>query len=222
MDANARHGSRKPTKLESALVGVYLVALLTLGVFGIFYSWPMAPADADTDGGQVAVTEETQASGGDIGQPAPGEQVPNGDDNAGGDEASAAANDTLWRGDEKQLLVLAIAGGLLGATLAALVPFTFYHGIGAFKVSWMPEYVMRPLVGAVVALILYAGIRGGLLRVSTELDAVNALNPYAVVAVTAFGGYCSRQVLHRLRQTLAKGTLPNAGKTPGADGAAPS
>jgi hypothetical protein len=112
---------------------------------------------------------------------------------------------------EARMLAIALAGGVLGAVVTALMTLTFFHSSGGVKGRWILEYVAHPLIGAVVGLVVYAALRGGLLKAAAQVD---ALNPYAVVALTTVAGFGTKQILGRVRDWLARMEK----KTTGEDG----
>lgn len=64
---------------------------------------------------------------------------------------------------EQRFLLLMILGGALGATIHLVISFTAFIGNRSFVSSWIPWYLLRPLVGAGIALFFYMLLRGGIL-----------------------------------------------------------
>jgi hypothetical protein len=69
---------------------------------------------------------------------------------------------TIPTSAEIRLLVLMLCAGALGAMVHALQSFADFHGNRQLAKSWMPWYLLRPFVGALMALIFYLLLRGGL------------------------------------------------------------
>ncbi len=63
---------------------------------------------------------------------------------------------------EVRMLVLVLCAGALGAMIHAVQSFVDFHGNQRLARSWLPWYLMRPYVGALLALVFYLLIRGGL------------------------------------------------------------
>lgn len=99
-----------------------------------------------------------------------------------------------------QYLLISILGGALGTSVVLLMSFATYAGHQALVASWNWWYLLRPFTGATLGLVVYAAVRGGILKVSSEVD---ALNPFSVAALSAMVGLFSRNILDRLNNLLA-------------------
>jgi hypothetical protein len=97
------------------------------------------------------------------------------------------------------LLMLAIAAGALGACVHVATSFATFVGNQRFKRSWTWWYVMRPLIGAALALFFYAAVRGGIM---TSQAGSGDVNPYGVVALAALVGLFSKQATDKLREVF--------------------
>lgn len=64
---------------------------------------------------------------------------------------------------ERRYLLLMILGGGLGASVHLIISFTAFAGNRAFITSWIPWYLLRPFVGAGLAMFFYMLLRGGIL-----------------------------------------------------------
>jgi hypothetical protein len=64
---------------------------------------------------------------------------------------------------ERRYLLLMTLGGALGASVHLLISFTTFVGNRAFVTSWIPWYLLRPIIGAGMALFFYLLLRGGVL-----------------------------------------------------------
>ncbi|HEU4552831.1 MAG TPA: hypothetical protein VFS25_08355 [Chitinophaga sp.] len=67
---------------------------------------------------------------------------------------------------EHRYLLLMTLGGALGASVHLLISFTAFVGNRAFVTSWVPWYMLRPIIGAGMALFFYMLLRGGILTYS--------------------------------------------------------
>ncbi|HLG01446.1 MAG TPA: hypothetical protein VI916_13345 [Acidimicrobiia bacterium] len=170
----------------------------------------------------VAATEDAQALADDIadatGDPATAQVAEEGVgqlvasiENAE-DEAKQASSGTralrqeksgvvqvLWKrwttGAELLSLWLVVVAGVLGGAIRS-----FYLGSLKYTTKrWEPRfwlwYTGRPVLGASVALVVYAGVRGGLLNVGIDSAKLNA---YGLVFVAAVSGLYGGKVIERL------------------------
>ena len=110
---------------------------------------------------------------------------------------------------EKDLLVaVALAGGV-GAMAYVLRSFFKYVGERLLRNSWLLSYFLIPLVGAIMATIVYIVIRGGLI----SGGGIDQTNPFGFAAVAVLVGLFSAQAAEKLKQVFE--TLfaaPPAGK----------
>ena len=88
---------------------------------------------------------------------------------------------------EIRLLALAVVAGALGAYVHLATSFADFVGTRTLKESWFWWYVLRPFIGATLAVIVYGALRGGLAGVSEADD----ISPYGVVAIGALSGLFS-------------------------------
>jgi len=100
---------------------------------------------------------------------------------------------------ETGFLVIAVAGGVLGACVAALLELTEALAGGNATTERIAAHLVRPIIGASVGLVFYAAIRGGLLT-AADLNEDDILNPYAVISLAAIAGLASKRILDRLRR----------------------
>ena len=80
---------------------------------------------------------------------------------------------------EQQYFLLVIFGGALGAFLSIIVSFTAFVGNKQFVSSWLPWYLLRPLIGSGMALVFYLLLRGGLMSYSPSTSPNKEANNYA-------------------------------------------
>lgn len=101
----------------------------------------------------------------------------------------------IWQ--EERLLLLVFLAGAIGAMLHALRSMIAFIGNRRFVRSWLTFYYLSPFAGASLAFISYVVIRGGFFSsTSTTKDT----NPFTFVALGAFSGLFSQQVLEKLKK----------------------
>jgi hypothetical protein len=69
---------------------------------------------------------------------------------------------------EQHLILLVAISGSLGAFIHAATSFTYHFGVRDFEKSWVSWYLMRPFIGAALALTFYFLLRGGLINVNAD------------------------------------------------------
>ncbi|PSL29963.1 MATE family efflux transporter [Chitinophaga ginsengisoli] len=67
---------------------------------------------------------------------------------------------------EHRFLLLMVLGGALGANVHLIISFTAFVGNRTFVTTWIPWYLLRPLIGAGMAMFFYMLLRGGILTYS--------------------------------------------------------
>ncbi len=97
------------------------------------------------------------------------------------------------------LLVLAIVAGALGSFVQASLAFVYWVGNRKLEVAWIWWYGFRLLSGAVLALIVYLGIRGGLFGSQNASTEVNA---YGTAAFASLVGLFSKQAIAKLGEVF--------------------
>ncbi len=95
---------------------------------------------------------------------------------------------------EISLLLLVLIVGALGACLHALTSLSEYVGNKKFKKSWALWYILRPFVGAILSLLFYFVIHGGLFPQS----GVTGRKFYGIMALAGLIGLFSKQALYKL------------------------
>jgi hypothetical protein len=97
--------------------------------------------------------------------------------------------------DQQFLLLVALAGGL-GAMLHGLRSLATYVGERYLFRSWLLYYALLPLVGAILATIVYLVLRAGLLSGGTN---ASQTDPYGIAAIAALVGLFSSQAAEKLK-----------------------
>lgn len=99
-------------------------------------------------------------------------------------------------GDSIHQLALILILGALGAQVQALISYADYTGNRLFDASWTIFYLKRPFVGATVALLTYATLRGGFVDISKQNPAQGSL--WGLVAISLVAGLFSRQAMDKI------------------------
>jgi hypothetical protein len=97
------------------------------------------------------------------------------------------------------LLLLVVLAGALGSLIHAATSFVDFVGNRRFYSSWSAWYLLRPVVGAALAVLVYFAVRGGFLSgTSSSSD----INPYGIGAFAGLAGLFSKQATDKLREVF--------------------
>jgi hypothetical protein len=97
---------------------------------------------------------------------------------------------------DQQFFVIVALAGVIGAVLHGLRSLSRYIGERYLFRSWIPYYILLPLVGGILATIVYLVLRAGLLpgaATSSQPD------PYGITAIAALVGLFSAQAAEKLK-----------------------
>lgn len=96
-----------------------------------------------------------------------------------------------------------VAAGALGAFVHAATSLATFVGNRQYRPSWGLWYLLRPAIGAAMAVLFYLALRGGLV-VFTGGGAAEAgdLNPYPLLAGAALAGMFSKQASDKLSEVF--------------------
>jgi len=97
------------------------------------------------------------------------------------------------------LLLLVIIVGALGSMIQAATSFGDFVGNRRFYSSWGVWYLLRLIVGVLLALLFYFAVRGGFFSGSSQTSSVN---PYGIAAVAGLAGLFSKQATDKLREVF--------------------
>lgn len=109
--------------------------------------------------------------------------------------------------DEERLLLIVAFAGALGSLVHALRSFYWYVGNRELVLSWIAMYILLPIVGALMGLILYFTIRGGLI----PQVPIQQTSTFGFVALSALVGMFSVQAALKLRD-IAETMFTKAGE----------
>lgn len=121
----------------------------------------------------------------------------------GSPPATTAAffGNTIVMTREQNLLLLMAILGALGAMGHVFRSFFKYVGERGLLWSWMPQYVLIPFVGAILATITYILLRAGLIGGSST-GAVPEGNTWGFAAVATLVGLFSAQAAEKLKDVF--------------------
>ncbi|WP_165495315.1 IPT/TIG domain-containing protein [Actinomadura roseirufa] len=101
---------------------------------------------------------------------------------------------------EASLFTIVLAAGALGSVVHALRSLYWYVGNRSLRRSWLMMYLFLPFVGALLGLIVYLVLRGGL---TSPAGGSSDINPYGITAIAALVGLFSRETAEKLRTVFA-------------------
>lgn len=115
-----------------------------------------------------------------------------------------AVSKTPWLSEEAGLCLLVVLSGALGASVSAARGFAVHHGNKDYDPAWRWWYLLRIPTGMVLAFVLYAVLRAGLVpwQLGDE-KALDNVNPYGFIAIGALGGMFANETFQKLQDVLA-------------------
>ena len=93
-------------------------------------------------------------------------------------------------------VTVAIAGSL-GGLIHTIRSFAWYVGNRNFRWSWVPFYMLLPLMGALAGTVFYLVLRAGLFSPSTSVDQAS---PFGFAAIALIAGLFTPQAFEKLRE----------------------
>jgi hypothetical protein len=103
------------------------------------------------------------------------------------------------------LFVIVAASGALGGLIHTIRSLSWYLGNRYLRWSWVPFYLLLPVVGASGATVFYLVFRAGLFSPSTNTAEVN---PFGFAAVASLVGLFSEQALEKLQDVFGSLLAP--------------
>ena len=103
---------------------------------------------------------------------------------------------TFSLSDDACLLITVALAGALGSLVHVLRSFYNYVGNRELKWSWLPMYIMLPIVGANLGLVFYLIIRGGFF---SSTATVQETSFFGFAALAALAGLFSEQAVLKLK-----------------------
>lgn len=112
--------------------------------------------------------------------------------------------------DEARLLLIIVLAGALGGQVRSLRSLTWYVGNKKLKRSWLPQYILTPFVGAILATVFYFIIRGAFFPASSTAQQTSV---YGFAGLASIVGIASEPIALKLKQvTDTLFTKPIQGK----------
>jgi hypothetical protein len=111
----------------------------------------------------------------------------------------------IWTTLEERLITLVMAAGALGSYIHSATSYADYRGNRQFNPSWLLWYLLRPLVGVCLALVVYFAMRGGLLSMVLSGDTAknpSNINPFGIAAIAGLTGMFSKQAADKLAEVF--------------------
>jgi len=111
------------------------------------------------------------------------------------------------------LVLLVLLAGALGSFLHSARSFADFVGNKRMAGSWAWWYLLHPFMGAIMALVFYAAVRGGFLAITGGANMkASDLSPYGVTAIAALVGMFSNQATQKLADVFDVLFKPSSGK----------
>jgi hypothetical protein len=169
LSPDERPGPRRSSPTVIVLVGIILVVELAFFCYALFETWPTALdfAQGNPETGKTPVAAEISLFGSNI----------------------------VMSEEQVSLIVVASAAGV-GATIPALRSYGWYVGMRSLRSSWIPFMLLRTVTSIPLALVVYLGLRAGLVNVNASSG---DLNPYGIAAIAAFTGFFGDSIVEYLR-----------------------
>ncbi|WP_377297817.1 hypothetical protein [Rhizobium sp. SGZ-381] len=104
------------------------------------------------------------------------------------------------RSSEVIVLLLVAVSGALGGALNSAYKFAIHKGLGQFNQNWIWWYVMHPVFGMVLGLLMGLLLQAGLLTLAPQAgeQASAPLNPAALAAIAGLTGMFARKGIAKL------------------------
>lgn len=179
-DAPASSATATRTLTVTRALGVYLSLATLVALLSAISIWPAVESVTNADG------EATSAAAPVAGQAAEVVQV------------AIFPRVSVPFSPGQAVLVFALAMGAAGGGLAGLRALAEHRAAEDFKTSYTWWYVIRPLIGAGLAVIVYLILRAGLVGAAPT----TVLNAFGVGSVAALSGLFAQNVLVRLNLVI--------------------
>lgn len=103
----------------------------------------------------------------------------------------------IWSGLTEGIgLSIAMIAGALGSFIHVATSFTSFAGNRSLSASWVWWFILRPPMGAAIALIAYFVLRSGVL-LDGQLGV--QVSPFGIAALGGIIGLFSKQIIDKLR-----------------------
>jgi hypothetical protein len=105
----------------------------------------------------------------------------------------------IFLSSEPRLILIVMLAGAFGSYVHAATSFVTYVGNRTLRASWTWWYLLRPVLGMVLAVIFYFVVRGGLLSAGA---AASEVSPFGIAAVAGLVGMFSKQATDKLQEVF--------------------
>jgi len=106
-------------------------------------------------------------------------------------------NSTFELSNDGRLLLIVIISGALGSCVHVIRSLSSYIGERKLKWSWLPMYIFRPFAGAILALVIYLVLRGGLFSSNAEIQDTST---FGFAGIATLAGMFSEQAVLKLKE----------------------
>lgn len=203
------------------ILALWMFVVTLVLAWQVIEVWPMAAsamtplAKTITDtapAGQVGAAQESSSPG------KPGESPPRAPAVESATSAKTAPSGSLAEKTDPALgkdavVVLILLLGAAGAQIHALQSFSDFVGNGTFASRWVFWYMKRPLIGALLALAVYAVIGGGVIGLDATLGEAGG-NLWGLAGICLLSGMFSRLVTDKLREVFTTLLAVGPGEQP--------
>jgi hypothetical protein len=206
-------------------IGVYLVGIALLCLYGLVALWPVPTPARTPPPGEPAVSTRTSGPASTNSAAVPGQPTEN--PPAGQPQQTVSSKSVgtepaqitlfgwqfkIW--DEVRLLLIVILAGALGSLIHAVRSVYWYVGNRELVWSWLAKYVVLPFLGAALAVVFYFVIRGGFFSPQAGFEQTS---PFGFAALAAMVGMFSEQAVLKLKEvaeTVLAKPLPGKNADP--------
>jgi len=106
-------------------------------------------------------------------------------------------NSTFELSNDGRLLLIVIISGALGSCVHVIRSLSSYIGERKLMWSWIPMYIFRPFAGAILALVIYLVLRGGLFSSNAEIQDTST---FGFAGIATLAGMFSEQAVLKLKE----------------------
>ena len=100
-----------------------------------------------------------------------------------------------------RLILLAMVFGALGSCIHVAQSFATFAGNRTLRSSWTWWYVLRPFIGAALAVVVYVALRGALFPATAASS--GDMSPFGVAAIAGLTGMFSKQAVDKLNEVFS-------------------
>ena len=100
---------------------------------------------------------------------------------------------------ESRYLLIVLVVGALGSFVHLTGSFVYYIGRSRFRAKWSAWYLLRPSIGATLAMVVYFVFRAGFLAGNGDVTSVNL---FGIAGVAGLTGMFSKQAVNQLTEVF--------------------